>query len=284
LGFGEEIIYSTHREVEAGFASSDGAVLSGTLLLPVERSKRYATIVMHFGSDRWTRATYAGSNLKFWIDNEIAVFTYDKRGVGRSQGTCCPFRASDFFPQLADDVVAAMRVAKEHPDVDGTKTGAWGFSQGGWIVPLAASRAPNEIAWMIIGSGPAVSLGEELYYSELSGEPQCEVSGLSEAEIERRLDDEGPSGFDPRPVLGRLNTPGYWIYGALDRSIPVHRSVRVLDSLRALGRDFTTVVVPRLNHSWVLDGGICEFTGPGGINGTVIAKWLWPRLGRVPPS
>jgi pimeloyl-ACP methyl ester carboxylesterase len=238
---------------------------------------------MHFGSDRWKRASWFGSNLRFWIDNDIGVFTYDKRGVGESQGTCCPYRDPAYFPQLADDVVAGARAARAHPSVLATSVGAWGFSQGGWIVPLAASRASGDIAWMIIGSGPAVSLGEELLYSELSGESACVATGISDTEVDRRLDAVGSTGFDPRPVLATLGTPGYWIYGARDLSIPVSRSVRILDSLRLLGRDFTSVVIPRLNHSWILDGGICQDSGSGGIDGSVITKWLWPRLGRVLP-
>jgi hypothetical protein len=284
LGYGEEVQYAERREVEVGFASSDGIVLSGTLLLPIGGTPPYPAIVMHFGSDRWTRATYHGSNLRFWIDNGIAVFTFDKRGVGQSQGVCCPWQDPGYFPLLGADVAAAVRAAKDHPEIDGTSVGAWGFSQGGWIIPLAASLAPGEIAWMIIGSGPAVSLGEELLYSTLSGEDDCLDSGLSDADIDRQLDAQGPSGFDPRPVLGGLVTPGYWIYGGLDRSLPVSRSVRVLDSLRGLGHDFTTRIIPDLNHAWIRNGTICQSSGPGGVDGDVIADWLWPRLGRALPN
>jgi pimeloyl-ACP methyl ester carboxylesterase len=282
LGFGEEVRLPSRREIEVGFRSADGIVLSGTLILPLDGSGPWPAIVMHFGSDRWTRATY-GAGLRFWIDNGIAVLTYDKRGVGKSQGECCPWKSPGYFPLLAEDVAAAARTVKTHPEIDGSRVGAWGFSQGGWVVPLAASIAPEAIAWMIIGSGPAVSLGEELLYSQLTGDDACQPSGLAADEIERQLDEAGPSGYDPRPVLGGLATPGYWIYGALDTSVPVARSVRVLDSLRTLGRPFDSIVIPRLNHVWIRDGGMCQSTGQGGVEGEVIASWLWPRLGREPP-
>jgi pimeloyl-ACP methyl ester carboxylesterase len=231
---------------------------------------------MHFGSDRWRRATYVGSNLRFWLDNQIAVVTYDKRGVGRSQGVCCPWQDPGYFPLLAQDVIAAGRAARSHPEIDGAQIGAWGFSQGGWIVPLAASDAPGEFAWMILGSGPAVSVGEEVLYSALTGDAQCKPSGMSPEEIERRLDEAGASGFDPRPILAGLVTPGFWIYGELDTSLPARRSVAVLENLRALGRDFSVTVLPRLNHEWILDGQMCQSSGPGGVDGSIIASWLWP--------
>jgi pimeloyl-ACP methyl ester carboxylesterase len=278
------VVYANRREIEVGFASSDGVVLSGTLILPVGGDVPYPAVVMHFGSDRWTRATYEGSNLAFWIDNGIAILTYDKRGVGRSQGRCCPWQSPGYFPLLGRDVVAGVRIAKQHAEIDPVRVGAWGFSQDGWVVPAGAAQAPGEIAWMIIGSGPAVSLGEELLYSSLSGENDCRDSVLADEAIDVQLDAAGPSGFDPRPVLASLTTPGFWIYGGLDRSLPVRRSVRVLDGVRALGRDVESVVIPDLNHVWIQNGGICQFTGPGGLDGLVIATWLWPRLGRPAPA
>jgi hypothetical protein len=279
LGFQAERAFANRREVDVGIRSADGAVLAGTLILPVARG-RYPVIVMHFGSDRWRRATYDGSNLQFWIDNGIAVLTYDKRGVGQSQGTCCPWRDPGYFPLLAQDVAAAARVARSHAEVDSTRVGAWGFSQGGWIVPLAAATAPGAIAWMILGSGPTVSVGEQVLYHELTGAAACRPTNRTSAEIEQLLDESGPSGFDPRPVLAALDVPGLWIYGALDLVVPVARSVAILDSLIARGRDFTHVVLPRLNHEWIRDGAICQSSGPGGIGAEHIVSWLWPRLGR----
>ena len=46
LGWGAVRTYSTHRETDLGFRSSDGAVLAGTLLLP-SASDRYPAVVMH---------------------------------------------------------------------------------------------------------------------------------------------------------------------------------------------------------------------------------------------
>ena len=278
LGFGPVREFSNRREVEVGFQGVDGAVLSGTLILP-RAPGRYAAIVMHFGSDRWTRATFEGANLGWWIDHGIAVLTYDKRGVGKSQGVCCPWREADYFPLLGGDVASAVRIARTHPEIAPDGVGAWGFSQGGWVVPAAAAELGEALAYVIIGSGPTVTLGEELLYSELTGDDQCRPSGLSAGEIELRLDAAGPSGFDPRPDLEAMRAPGLWIYGGRDTSVPVARSVRILQDLAAdLGKDFTSIVLPRLNHTWILDGAMCQDTGPGGIEGALIQAWLEPRL------
>ena len=98
-------------------------------------------------------------------------------------------------------------------------------------------------------------------------------------EIELRLDLAGPSGFDPRPDIEAMRTPGFWIYGERDTSVPVARSVGVLDEIAGrLGKDFTSIVMPRLNHSWIVDGEMCQAQGVGGVDGTLIVTWLEPRL------
>lgn len=273
---GSERLFANHRELDVTFRSADGVILAGTLMLPRE-SGRYPAVVFHHGSDRWTRSPY--STVAGWLALRIAVLTYDKRGVGQSQGSCCPYTDSGYFPLLAQDVLAGVRRIARHPEVRADLIGLFGFSQGGWVVPVAAAEAPGEVAFTIIGSGPAVSLGEELLYSGLSGEDQCRATGVSADEIERALDVAGSSGFEPRPYLERMSRPALWIYGGLDLSIPVNRSVQRLNSIRdAAGRDFTIVVVPELNHSWILNGSICQTQGTDWDDGQVIVPWLRSHL------
>lgn len=276
LGFGGVRVSSTHREADLGWRSSDGAILSGTLFLPPGVG-RYTAIVIHMGSDRWTRLSYPA--VAGWLHYGVAVFTYDKRGVGRSQGECCPYNDPGYFPLLASDVVTAVRQLREYPEIRPDRVGGWGFSQGGWVIPVAAVQAAGDIAFAWIGSGPAVSVGEEVLYSALTGEAQCHETGLDPAEIERRLDAAGPSGFDPRPWLEQMAVPGLWIYGGLDLSIPVQRSVLHLTDVKtAFSRDFTTVVVPGINHSWIVGGGICQRSGTVWVDEPVTVPWLDARF------
>jgi len=255
---------------------SEGKVLAGTLYLPLDPGPHPA-IVFHFGSNRWTRIRYQGTGIPDWISRGIAVLSYDKRGVGESEGTCCPWRVPDYFPLLANDLITAVRMIRSLPDIDSARVGLFGFSQGGWIVPTAVALAPGEIAFTIIGSGPAVPLSEELLYSQLTGDNECKPSGLSAEEIERRLEAATPSGFDPSPYLERADAPGLWIYGSLDTSIPVNRSIANLRRIAGdLGKDFTIVELP-VNHEWIVNGAMCQSSGPT-IDPNVLYDWLLPRV------
>jgi pimeloyl-ACP methyl ester carboxylesterase len=57
------------------------------------------------------------------------------------------------------------------------------------------------------------------------------------------------SRFDPRPLLTRLTIPVLWVYGALDKSQPVMKDVRVLTPLRRAGKHFTVKVFAHANHA-----------------------------------
>src|SRR5688572_12576606 len=85
----------------------------------------------------------------------MAVLGYDKRGVGGSTGD---WRTAS-FEDLAGDVVAAFEYLRTRSDIDRDQIGLLGWSQAGWIMPLAAVRA-KDIAFLISVSGAGVSAAE----------------------------------------------------------------------------------------------------------------------------
>jgi dienelactone hydrolase len=91
----------------------------------------------------------------FFVANGIAALTYDKRGTGESDG--------DFtmdFRQLARDVVAAVEYLKTRTDIDAGRIGLSGYSQGGWVGPLAASMS-SDVRYVIVNYGMVESPAEE---------------------------------------------------------------------------------------------------------------------------
>jgi hypothetical protein len=121
-----------------------------------------------------------------------------------------------------------------------------GISQGGWVAPLAASRNAK-VRFLILHSGPAVSVHEENLYSKLTGDDSGERA-MSTGEAESRIATEPPAGFDPRPLLQQLNVTGLWLFGDSDKSIPVQKSVAVLQQEENGGRPYEYRVFPSANH------------------------------------
>jgi dipeptidyl aminopeptidase/acylaminoacyl peptidase len=88
-----------------------------------------------------------------------AVLIFDRRGSGASEGD---FETAD-FEDLADDVIAGVEYLQSRPDIDRSKIGLHGTSQGGWIAPIAATRKPD-IAFIIVVSASGVSPAEQMNY------------------------------------------------------------------------------------------------------------------------
>lgn len=85
----------------------------------------------------------------------VAMLVFDKRGTGRSGGTY-----TQMFSTLSDDVVAAIQWLRTQPNVDTTRIGLAGFSQGGWVAPLAARKDPS-IKFVLVAYGMTMSIAEE---------------------------------------------------------------------------------------------------------------------------
>jgi uncharacterized protein len=236
-----------HRELELRF-TNDGTKLAGTMFLP-RATGRFPAIVWVHADGKHERLGY-GSIVKAVLGGNMAFFTYDKRGVGESEGDCCPADARDAgspeFTEQAHDALAALEAVRASAEIDADHVGLLGVSQAGWIVPIAAAESPD-VTFTVLASGPTVTTGEENFYSQLTGDADV-IDESARAGLSRQLAAHGPDGFDPRPYLEKQHAPGLWLFGTADGSIPVPESVAVLDGLKAEGHDFAYVTFPGAGH------------------------------------
>jgi dienelactone hydrolase len=218
------------RQEEVRFRSH-GVDIAGTLTLPPGTGPfPGAVYVSGSGETLREEAQYLGGHL---VSRGIAVLAYDKRGVGQSGGGFPGSLATDdAISTFADDAAAAARFLAAQPDVEATAIGLFGLSQGGWIIPVAAARAP--VAWALIQGGPTVTQGESDYYGSIAA---AWTGPLTDAEAQARA--HGPGGFDPLPYVSRLRIPTLWLYGEEDRAEPPHTSIAILrDVVRASPHEF----------------------------------------------
>ena len=238
------------REVDLSIQSRN-ATLAATLQFPSVGKPPFPAIVLAHGSGLITRTEQRPLAERF-LAMGLAVLTYDKRGVGESTGTYVNVgtaRSIEIFGLLADDALAGVHAIKSRPDIDANRVGLGGASQAGWITPLAASRS-SAVRFVVILSGPAVTVGEEMEYSRLAGADPGSIQGLSDAEIDRRMREfKGPYGYDPVPILEQLTTPSFWVEGEYDRSVPMAQTLATLDRIRLTGRPVTVLRLPGADHS-----------------------------------
>lgn len=237
--FSQEKQFEEHLEVEVRFQSGCEE-LAGTLFLPTGRDPSTTLVFVH-GAGSTPRLHYRQDFLAPLVEAGMIVFSYDKRGVGSSEGECCPGDRGEFDVPAAD-VLAAINAVRWHPDVRQTQLGLIGVSQAGWIIPIVATRSPD-VSFVVLLSGPAVSVGRSDHYDDLTDQ------GIPADQALQRISEVDREYFDPNPFLEQMQTPALWLYGELDEDQPTAASVEVLEQVRqAHGQDFTTLVFPGVGH------------------------------------
>ena len=114
----------------------------------------YPAVVIVHGSEDYSAVDYY-SDPYLYAANGFAALAFDKRGTGGSHG-----KYLQNFHVLSDDVVAAVRWLRTQPGIDGNRIHLAGFSQGGWIAPLAALKDGN-IRSVLVGYGVMVPVTGE---------------------------------------------------------------------------------------------------------------------------
>ena len=105
-------------------------------------------IGLHPASDR-SRDHYLFLHLaKVLPPRGIAVARFDRRGDGVP------------LDDQVEDVMAVIEQLEERPEVDRARIGLWGFSQGAWVAPLAASRS-DKIAYLVLLASTGVTPAEQ---------------------------------------------------------------------------------------------------------------------------
>ena len=251
--------------------TSKGAQLAAILSLPTGSGPFPAAVLVH-GSGRITGDRMLSSNGYPLLSMGIAVLAYDKRGVGGSSGeytSIGPGNSEKMFDLLAADALAGVEALAKRADIDSKRIGIFGVSQAGWIAPLAASRS-GRVAFVVLLSGPAVTVGEEIAYSRLAGEDPGSRQGLSDTEIAREFAAfKGPHGFDPAESIAGMRAPSLWVIGERDRSLPVPETIANLERIKRASRHAITIhVVPGVNH------GLRKPTGQQPDFWSVIREWF----------
>jgi hypothetical protein len=193
--------------LDADFEST-GVKLVGRLVMP-KGSGKVAVVVLVHGSEQ-DSALDSYDLQRMFPAQGIGVFVYDKRGTGVSGGTY-----TQDFNVLADDAIAAMTEAKRLAGVRLGRIGYQGGSEGGWVVPIAANRAPVDFA--IVSFGLAVTVLEEdqesvaldMYFHHHSSADTVKALELARA-AERVVETGGREGYEAFDALRRKYKSEPW--------------------------------------------------------------------------
>lgn len=151
-----------YREEEAEYETAGAVVkLAGTLTRP-DSPGPFPAMVLVSGSGPLDRDESMFGHKPFLVLADylsrrgIAVLRPDSRGVGGSSGDLWGATARD----LTDDVLAGVDYLKGRGEIDPTRIGLLGHSEGAALAAMAASRR-GDVAFLVMLAGP-VALGAEV--------------------------------------------------------------------------------------------------------------------------
>ncbi len=136
--------------------------LAGTLSVPNGKGP-FPAVVLISGTGHNTRDEDVWGHKVFLVladalnRDGIAVLRYDKRGVGGSSGDYDAATTADFN----SDAQAAVNWLRTQSEIDATRIGMLGHSEGG-IIASAVAAADRTVAFVVMIAGPCIR-GDKLF-------------------------------------------------------------------------------------------------------------------------
>ena len=254
----EEVVFKNQKE------SID---LAGTLTIPQEK-KRSPAVILIAGSGPNDRDETIFGHKPFWVladylsRHGIAVLRYDKRGIGKSGGEYFTATTQGF----AEDAEAALNYLKTRKEIDPSKIGLIGHSEGGIIAPMIAAKNKG-VSFIVLMAGLGVS-GVDLSLAQnqfafnktsLSKEDKEHLNEMLNDIYKSVLswtDYVGTPWFrqflktNPSDYLQKVSIPVLAINGENDTQVEYKTNLGLIEAALKKGNNqhYTIKTYPRLNH------------------------------------
>lgn len=171
---------SRFRSNEITFHSTGDVELSGSLILPKGQGP-FPAIVLLGGSERLDRTgIYNWANADSFVEQGIAVFSFDSPGRGKSEGN----RWGRTHKERTDDALLAIKAIAKSPEIDQESIGLYGASEGGVVTFRAASESKS-VAFGVAISAPAVPYSTGVVNMDNKLKALCMLAGLRGEKLEK---------------------------------------------------------------------------------------------------
>lgn len=229
--------------------------LVGLLLTPAVMGPHPGVVFVHGSGRSFRDYLYYLQTADYLARHGCAVLLPDKRGCGKSGGEWL----TSTFADYAKDALAGIRLLAATGNIDPARIGLIGVSQGGWVLPLAASMS-ERVRFIVLNSGSATVLDDTMRYENVcnlrdAGVPGLLVPLVAPAIASQIRKNHGEfwkrnGWFDPLPYWLKLSIPALVLNGELDRNLPVKKSVAILEEVRRRNpeADITVKVFPDSGH------------------------------------
>ncbi len=284
-----------YRASEAKIPTPQGLVLAGTLTRPRANGPAPGAVLItglgpserNGGSPPWMPLRDLADAL---TRAGVAVLRVDDRGIGASTGDHGPSTTYD----EANDVEAEVAWLRSQPGIDPRRIVLVGYSEGGLIAAMIASKDPQIAAMVSLdGTGvPGTQLAREQVEQAVLHDPSIPAVDR-EKRVEKELAEPMTPRervfltIDPLAYAARVHCPALILQGGSDITVPVRSAEKLATAMRSNGnREVTVQIFPGVSHSLLPDpvGAMSGWlylpafqTSPPLLE--VMTNWVTARLG-----
>ena len=223
------------------FKAEDGTVLHGYLLMPVgaEVGEELPLIVHIYGgpASQTVREAWGGPTSLFHqllVKDGFAIFSLDNRGTpNRGRKFSAAIRGQFGGVELKDQLTALDQLFEQFPELDKTRTGIWGWSNGGSMTLYALTHSDRFKAGISVAPVTNQRNYDSIYTERYMGLPKENAKGYADSVVS---------------AAGNLHGALILAHGTSDDNVHLQNTIQMSDALIRAGKQFRLMLYPNKTH------------------------------------
>ena len=221
--------------------ADDGTALYGYLILPrhADASQKIPLIVYIYGgpAGQTVQDAWGGTTALFhqMLANEgFAIFSVDNRGTpNRGKKFSAATRLQSGPVELKDQLTALDQLYAQFPQLDRSRTGIWGWSNGGSMTLYALTHSDRFKAGIAVAPVTSWRNYDSIYTERYMGLPK-----------------DNPTAYDDSIVNAASSLHGslLLVHGTSDDNVHFQNTIQMTDALIKAGKQFRMMVYPDKAH------------------------------------
>jgi len=223
------------------FKADDGTVLYGYLILPrsTDASPKVPLIVHVYGGPaaQTVQDAWGGTNALFHqilAKEGYAIFETDNRGTpNRGKKFSAATRLQSGPVELKDQLAALDQLYAQFPQLDRTRAGIWGWSNGGSMTLYTLTHCDRFKAGISVAPVTNWRDYDSIYTERYMGLPKDNAGGYDDSIVS---------------AAGSLKGALLLVHGTSDDNVHFQNTIQMTEALIRAGKQFRLMVYPDKTH------------------------------------
>jgi len=222
------------------FKADDGTTLYGRLLLPPEgaASGKIPVIVNIYGGPaaQTVRKGMPDAFDEILARKGFAIFSVDNRGTpGRDRKFQTAIRHEFGAVELKDQLTALDQLLAQYPQLDNSRVGIWGWSNGGSMTLYSMTHSERFKAGVAVAPVTSQVNYDSIYTERYMGLLKDDKAGYEMSDVTKTAD--------------KLHGSLLLVHGTSDDNVHFQNSIQMINALINAGKQFRLMIYPNKTHS-----------------------------------